>query len=149
MLAGTACSGDKGSGETTIVLTIPTTSTTTLPPAQLKVALAKFFAGEGAKLLEVERVTAPILKGATPRYEACRRYIVALGRIAHPNEIFKIVARLPDPPLSNAFKDDIAAKKLLLEACDTQKPLPANALERIRPYEVTLRNLLAKHGYKI
>jgi hypothetical protein len=153
------CSCSSGSGTATSTTTatprtiiehLTTTTPSTLPPAQLKAALASFFASKGGKaLLEFEKVSAPLSAGRLLHANECKPYVAKFARIASADYLIGQTQLIADPYLAKKFHDEIALKQLFLEACLTGAPLPARTGPLIQRYTAALRAEMAKHGYTI
>ena len=144
-----ACSGDGSRAHGTTPVTIPTTTSTTLPEPVLRQRLGEFFTGEGKALLEVEQRTKGLSTGSLPTRADCKVYVDALGVIGSGDYMVHLTELIPDPALSKAFHDEVALKRLTLAACGTGQPLPQRTVGFLHRYYAELQTLMARHGYVI
>ncbi len=152
-----ACSsGSSGAGkptttvhDITVTYTFATSSTTTLPPAQLKAALQAYFAGEGAKLLTFERETHPFaVTGKQLAKPDCQRYVKLLSSLGGPNFITSLAQHAPDPNLGEALRYDVSTKHLYLAGCITGVHV-AEFPPLVKRNDAIAIRALAKAGYPI
>ena len=151
-LAACSSGGKGGTVKTpsTLIITAPTSSTTTLPEAQLRADLAVLFGpkGAGQKLLAFERLTAPWASGTVPPAKDCKAVTGPLGQIGSSSALFAIAGSIPDGALAKAWHDEIAGKRLLIATCQVYV-LPATAGPQIKALHDRLVALMATHGYTL
>jgi hypothetical protein len=129
-LALPACSSSgssKAQPTTPTTLPAPPTTLPAGPPSAATVAAVRaYLHGPGARLLEFERASAPLVAAPPITPAACRQLVNSeLQKIGGPKTLSELAAKIADKPLADAFSGDIAGKNFLIAGCKNLSTIPA------------------------
>jgi hypothetical protein len=149
--SGGSSAKDNPRSTTTTAPPASTTTSTTQPLAVAKPKVTAFLAGEGARLLEFQRVTASMNDGKEPDRAFCRQLVTqTLPKLsASPQGLLDLAKKIPDPRLADLVHTDIFYKNLELNICMTSQPIPEPGRKYLVQVGTDLRARLADFGITI